>query len=395
MRVMSIYFQGGGVQYHRALIPNAALERNGVEIVQLDREKDLDDYKAFEKFLLKHVKGCDVIHAGYTTDQDHIRLLLSARNYADIPLITDIDDDIYNVPSYNLAYKHYHGGAQERRMARMQLRVSDGVSASTAPLVSVLENDSTICTQLPNCVEPSDWDYPPRHETDDGVRVLFVGNVGRYGDLIEVKDAVHKLLRECPNVRMFFMGCVPDWAVEWMSDSRNASANRCFSIRYCDVKHYQAILRNVNPDIIINPVQMNIFNKSKSHIKAFDAAMTNAAFVCTDWPTHDEIPSDCAIKLDNSTTQWETALVELARDASLRERLATRLKTWVCDTQTIDKHVHKWVELYERAIAKGPITDLSEIVRPGIGGVDGMASRRTAPSSEGRPERRSAAGVRD
>lgn len=37
------------------------------------------------------------------------------------------------------------------------------------------------------------------------------------------------------------------------------------------------------------------------------------------------------------------------------------------------------VKLYEQVIAAGPISDLSGIVRPGIGGSDGVANRREAP----------------
>ena len=104
-------------------------------------------------------------------------------------------------------------------------------------------------------------------------------------------------------------------------------------------------------------------NESKSQIKAYDAAMTDAAFLCTDALPYADVPHDASIKV-KTEYEWRESLCALVEDQALRQRLAGRLKTWCLDEWEIDRHIHKWVDLYDEIYARGPITGLDEIVRP-------------------------------
>jgi hypothetical protein len=170
-----------------------------------------------------------------------------------------------------------------------------------------------------------------------------------------------------PMLRLIFMGCIPDWAGRWMLSSSDPAANRAFGILGCfNVATYRATLRWLAPDIFFSPVQANEFNKSKSHIKAFDAAEAGAAFLCTDWPTYGDVPTSAAIKVSNTTTQWREAIGALVEDAALRTRLNTRLKEWVADTQLIDTHIHRWVDFYTAVREGGIVQSIEDVVRPRV-----------------------------
>jgi len=362
MRIGVIHPQAGGVRYYRAELGVAALKRAGVDI-ELHPNAFED---RIDLWLMKHVKDYDILHTGYVINHEILKYIVAAREYAEIPFITDIDDDFMNVPAYNIAFGDYHGGSQGRRITRMMLRMSDAVSVSTPRLQEQLDEDCKLSWVLPNCVYPPDWqlDKDPQRHQDDSVRFMFAGNLGRKGDLDTIEDALVHAMEDHPNLRLFFLGCLPDWALKWLPSPTDPIRNRVFTIPTMGMARYRATLRWIAPDVIFAPVAQNEFNRSKSHIKAYDAAMCNAAFLCTDWDTYAAVPASAAIKVAGNY-EWREAIDALVTDAPMRKRTARELYDWVVDEWHIDKHVDKWVSLYERVVKKGPVRDLADIVRSG------------------------------
>ena len=118
----------------------------------------------------------------------------------------------------------------------------------------------------------------------------------------------------------------------------------------------------LSPDVFFSPVVLNEFNKSKSHIKAYDAAEAGSAFLCSDWPTYQHVPANAAIKV-NGTYEWKEAIGQLIEDAALRKRLNGRLKEWAREEWHIDKHIHKWVNYYEKIKSSGIVSSYEDVVR--------------------------------
>lgn len=366
MRALIIDMQGSGVGYYRAQVPYEGMKRAGVAVDYVCLPTKLSDGNNAVTELLSQVCNYDIVHLGYITHLPWLELFIIARERFNLPFITDIDDDILSVPTYNKAFQAYHGGAQELRIAKLNLRVSDSVSVSTDALGESLASDCKEVVTLPNLLYPDDWvgaGDPARHKSGD-IRFLFAGNLGRYGDVLEVKSAFEYAMDKYPSMRLFFINCTPDWVTPWFSDSRNPRNNRVFRIPPCDVNVYRYVMRWLAPDVVFAPVQRNKFNKSKSHIKAYDAAMCNAAFLCTDWDTYGSVPASAAIKVAGDY-EWREAIDALISDVPMRKRITSELYDWAINECHVDKHVGKWVSLYERVIKRGPVQSLDDIVRPG------------------------------
>ena len=122
-------------------------------------------------------------------------------------------------------------------------------------------------------------------------------------------------------------------------------------------------MRWIAPDIFVAPVEENRFNASKSHLKAYEAAMTGAAFVCTDYETYAPLESGPCFKVSNTFTQWRDTLAALIEDSAMRERAAQRLEQYVLDSWHIDNHIHKWVEFYEEVLASPRVRGLEDVVK--------------------------------
>lgn len=382
-----LHMQPAGVGEYRHWAPARALARRGHDVFWVEDYASLMD-SAFQTLAERHpterlddilmheTNGADVLHVGYTTLEEHLTTFVALRRYSKAPLVVDIDDDIENVPKYNVAFKAYHGGAIERRIARATLRLADAVTVTTVPLKEALLQHNEHIYVLPNYHDQAAW-YQHARTTHEAilerrdsrkteVRMMFAGGHGRYGDITldPVVQALRTLLRRYRHLplRLFFVGCTPDWALEFMPSTTDPSANQCFSVPGCSLPLYRRALAYIAPDIMISPVETNTFNASKSLIKAYDAAECGAAFVCTDWPTYADLPKETCWKVDNTEAQWQYTLEAAIEDVERRRAKAQELRRWVLTNRRIDDQIYRWEDAYS-AITSRPARDLDEEYR--------------------------------
>ena len=360
MRILALHTWTSGVAEARIWMYSRALIRQGHTVTHFPGVDDnayqhLHDITTggLEQWLTDNVRDYDAIVSQYTYSVDVVKLLLASREYADIPLIVDVDDDFLNVPTYNLAFKTYHGGAQGRAIIKMLCKSAECVLVSTAPLQNTIKHLCRHTVLAPNCVDPMMWgglDVDPARGDDASVRFLFSGGQGRVDDLGVVKEPFEWLMAKYPQVRLLFLACAPPWAEPYMSNKVDPSANRAFLIQPCYISTYRASVKWVAPDVWFNPLVPNKFNESKSSLKFLDAAMVLAAYIGSDGPTHSVLPDDVMLKC-STPYQWRESLEQLVLSPQLRHRLATAATAHALKEWQIDQHCHKWVEAIEWAMA--------------------------------------------
>lgn len=373
MKILMLNSEGGGVGYYRMWQPGAALKAAGHDVTYFpDTDAALTHIThstngGVEQWLMRQMEEVDVVHMGYTSSMAVIQTMVCAREYAaslgrNVPLIIDIDDDPVNVPPYNGAFGQFHMAAPERKMVRMLLGLADGVTVSTAPLAKIVEPLAKRVYQLPNCYQPADQaTLPPadkdRH-LDKSVRLMFAGGRGRIGDIEVLKGPLEVLMERyngdgSPLLRLIWVGGMPAWADQWMTSPSDPTANRSFLVQMSIRQTYWSAIKHIAPDIFVNPLNANKFNESKSFIKAYDAVLGGAAYVGTDWATHDPIPPYVMYKC-TSPTQWIETLSYLIEDAGARRAAAERLRIWVLENCHIDRYIDTWVRAYEEC-ASAPV----------------------------------------
>ncbi len=388
MKILMIHTQGGGVSYYRQTMPARALIDAGHEVTYLDGPFNFfldigSNYNGMPvmEWLEKHGPEHDLTHMGYSTQAEQITAINGTlRGWCkevlkkDLPCVVDVDDDPHNVPTYNTAYLQYHKSTLEKKTMLMHLRTSDGVTVTKPQLQNVLKVDGKNFGILPNYTQPKDWQHhphDPRRDEDKSIRIMFAGGMSHKGDLDHVQEEIEWVMEKYdgtngkPLVRLFFLGCTPDWATKWLEDKRDPHTNRAFYIQPGAIQTYWKCIRWIKPDIFVAPIHPNIFNESKSCIKAYDAAMSGGAFLCSDWATYEEVPEDCAAKCSNNL-QWRASLESLIEDKSIRDRLNKNILEWTLTNRNIDQHINKWVDYYTSVLDRGVITDVGDVIRPRI-----------------------------
>ena len=104
-------------------------------------------------------------------------------------------------------------------------------------------------------------------------------------------------------------------------------------------------------DIAIAPLADHPFNHCRSKIKFLEAAVMGQAFIASKIGPYADIPTDCAILADNTTSSWSEGLTALLTDASLRQSLTTRAKEYALDNWHITQARPIWQEIIETTLS--------------------------------------------
>ena len=366
MKILMLPTFFGGVSWWRFEVPARALREAGHEVycptgdeIQAAMGKHKNDFFAWVKDLLPKY---DIAHAGYNSDPQFGIGLFKARDLCGVPVITDIDDDLDSVPTYNKGWGGFHAVAKGQMVAKTQLRYSDAVTFSTEPLKGALGYLNSHSAVLGNWIDVESFDHAtqPRRAEDRSIRIMMTGGSQRYGDWELYEEPLKWALNHYdgkdgkPLVRLIFVGATPDWVEPWISSKDDPHANRVFHINGASpVTLFCKALRYVNPDIMVSPVLTNTFNKSKSGLKFLESALAGAAFLCTDYPTYDIAPKGTCIKVSNTETQWKEALSALIEDTALRQKLASAARTWVLENADARTHISPRLTFYQEVISGG------------------------------------------
>ena len=366
MKILMIPTYYGGISWWRFEVPAKYLALAGHQVYcpTLDQLKGhiKDSGGSFGNWLMQEMPNYDVVHIGYSPTTDIAKAALIARDTHNVPLITDIDDNLDKVPPYNPGWGAFHPGGTGAKIAKIQIANSDGVTFSTDVLAQALSYlvTKTPSTVLGNWVDIDSWDYPtpPERKDDQSIRLMVTGGNGRYGDWSIIKEPLEWAMAKYdgtggkPMLRLFFLGATPDWVEKWMLDKGDPHQNRCFYIHpTMDVNLFNRMIRYVSPDIIISPVQKNDFNKSKSGLKFLEASLTGAAFLCTDYDTYSITPKGTCLRVDNTPTQWKESLAALIEDPALRSQLVEKARDWVLENGQAGTYIPTRVAFYEEVIS--------------------------------------------
>jgi len=268
MRVLMLQTEHSSVGYQRVLMPAKHLICQGHDITYFPTALPHETIMAKGhndpmEWYDKHAKEFDLVVASRTSMVNAVEFLAKMRKYNGKPLVMEFDDHFNEVPKYNTNYHMFGTYSTAKTVAKAQLSISDACTVSTNHLKQLYGKGARNLAVLPNCIDVEDWAghrVDPNRKDDTSIRVIFAGGIGRYGDLSLCREAVIRIMDEYPNVRLFFMGCFPDWAVKWCSDNRNPNGNQVFSIKATDFTDFRKVLMWGGFDIALAPLESNDFN---------------------------------------------------------------------------------------------------------------------------------------
>jgi glycosyltransferase involved in cell wall biosynthesis len=259
--------------------------------------------------------------------------------FPDKPILSEFDDDVFDVAAYNPASEHIKPGSPTVKISIAQIENSDGLIVSTPYLADVYGEYCKSVYVIPNSVEVKKWDAAPR-KRKPGIRIGWIGGASHAEDLRLLETVVPKITAISNDVRFVFSSSmVPDFL-------RDLPGVECVE-KWSPIVKYPAHLAGLDFDIGLAPLRDNKFNRAKSNLRWLEYGALGIPCVASDVGHFKEtirhgVDGFLAKTPDEMAEQVEL----LVRNAKLRKRVGAEAHARIERDFNIDRNVH----LYAAAV---------------------------------------------
>lgn len=259
-------------------------------------------------------------------------------------VVYDADDDLFGpeLDRRALALGWADGKSATQLEAERQARIwamtmCDGVTVSTQRLATVVRGlTPRPVVVLPNAIDISWFRRVLRgaERRIDGITIGWAGGKRPDDDLLAVAEAWRRIAARFPDVRFVVAG--------YLSPALRAAvpADRLHVVPWMPLERYPATLRDI--DIACCSVAPTPFNRSKSQIKAYEAAVAGAAVVVSPTVYGSLVEHGVTGYVAETADEWEHALADLVSRPALRSMMARRLLKHVERHCSLHDNLWRW-----------------------------------------------------
>lgn len=275
-------------------------------------------------------------------------------------IIYELDDDVFNLPSWNPAYPFYQ--RIKPNVIRF-LKLADACTASTDFLADRLRKYNTRVYTLPNCIDFNELDRDGsnpgvispldqrckkitldeyRQRCQGKVVIGWLGSPTHKKDLQILVPVIKRITRQYKDRVMFVMGgCV----------HRDTAATTPYeSIMFLEMvppRTYMRYLAALDFDIGMAPVTDHLFNYSKSNLKVIEYMAAGFVPVASNLITYNTtIQNGKTGFLCRTPQEWMKTLRVLIESDALRGDIRERSGAYVRQKFDISTNAHKWADVY-------------------------------------------------
>lgn len=297
-----------------------------------------------------HSKKADVLVSQMAHTPAALYELVKMKVEKNIPLVTEIDDNIINTAHYNPAHAVYGQGSIFRKLALDQFRMSDAMIVSTPYLAEVYSEFCRNIYVVPNSLDFRVWDNL-KHKRNDGlIRIGWAGGASHDEDLKIIEPVVHAILAKHPTVEFCFVHGIPAFL-------RNIPRVKAIN-DFTRIDRYPQFLASRGFDIGIAPLVDNAFNRGKSNLRWLEYSGLKIPTVASNVGHFAETLTQAEDAMLCSTYQdWMDSLSFLISDENARRKLGKAANQKARKDFNVDRNI----QLYRAALEE--IKDRGQVVK--------------------------------
>lgn len=341
----------GGVTYYRLVAPQKEINKLGHDFVYLGTDLYKDENANFNKFF----KQFDIVITKHIDNPRAAKNVQIACQKSRIPLVYDLDDNLFAIRSDQPAYdKGYRQGEMKRIYMATNMSFADAFFVSTEPLKEEYQSKykELFNIDMPIHVLPNYNDVtlfsPFESKTGEDVITLgYHGSTTHDSDIKLILPAIDTIMEMYPNVILQLIGTIRRESVSIFESMKHN--DRVF-IRGGTPAYdtFPELLMGLKWDIGLAPLIDDAFNRGKSHIKYMEYAMKRIPTVASDVYPYAKNATHALLCKDN--TEWVSNLSKLIKDKRLRKEIGTLSYKDVVQNHQYSQHAHKWIEACETVI---------------------------------------------
>lgn len=344
MKVGYFKHQPSGCYWYRIKHPMDALNKHGIETVEIPINEDIDE-SVIDSLMSVQLYG------SYPFNPEQILKYLKEKG---IKIVYDTDDALELIEPIN---PNYHMVMKDLGSVRTILEYADEVTVSTPKMAEYMANRyKGKITIIPNCYVEEEWNYSrgEHHE----LRIGFAGSSSHVSDLIEILPVIEKLQGKY-NFRFYIMGFGQTTYEEWLKTYRYiAQPEATLELRKIDellknIKYewvpfvnynvYPQTLINMKLDIGICPLKDTEFNKHRSACKAMEYTLAGALALSSDTIPYREDRNSIKIMSEYS---WEDVLEHYILSPEGIQNAYNQHLKWTKENRNIDSKIDLLKSVY-------------------------------------------------
>lgn len=248
-------------------------------LTQLSKEIEID---------LFHPPKLDWVEAGkmdvcymqrpYAPEHETAAMILRK---AGVPLWVDFDDNLWDVPTWNQAHKHF-ANEQCQRVLRNVCASAHTISVTTPALAEyIYARTAKIPAIVPNTLQDR---FPLKPPTEGKPLVWWRGGKQHKRDHLVVGEMMRAIAEADKEARFLAFGDDPHWTEDPVFSGRLEVVTDAL-----DILFYHEELYRRSPGLLLYGLDDCEFNKSKSTCSWLEATMCGSTVVGPDW-VHWKLP---------------------------------------------------------------------------------------------------------
>jgi processive 1,2-diacylglycerol beta-glucosyltransferase len=333
----------------------------------------------------KYLNKCDDIHYKITTEYNlqniewaDLIVLQKQSNPKAIPfiehalsrgkkIVTEVDDDYFNIPTWNPAHKHYQDKADD---VSIFYKKSHALTVTTEHLAHQLSTFNQNSFVIPNYIDFNYIDKVSKNPNksrnikfldktnnvldkdycfklmNERFTIGWGGSPTHLKDLEQATDALIKICQENKNILVVMMACTTDRII------KEIPSDQLLLIAPVPIFLYYDILSSIKLDLAICPIEDNIFNRSKSNLKFLEFSSFGFPCVASNVENYAKtiVNKETGILVDNTDSSWFDGLKNMVEDADLRLQIKKNAISFVRDNYDIASNYMKWYDAYTSLI---------------------------------------------
>lgn len=322
----------------RADVPARQLNQTGRIRAVVKRDSVLSDLFGTDLIVIQ--RGCVEQHR-------HWMKLAQARG---IPVVYDLDDDLFSVPEHVKDAHDYFSRPQAKAIIAEMLQQADLVTVSTPTMAEVAQK----YTRRPivivgNCVDLGHAEATMNRTKPARLTIGWHGSAVHLGDTAIVKDALVQVLQKHDEVDLSLWG---HFEGKHFDGAFDVFGPRVQYHNWAQPMDLYAILSTF--DIGLAPLDDTPFNVCKSAVKWMEYAAAEVPCICSPLAPYQGVVADGDTGLlptTNDTAGWLECLEALVTSRHLRSSVARGAKLEVLrkyDNTIVSKH---WEATFQKVLA--------------------------------------------
>ena len=305
-----------------------------------------------EECLVDNLDDVDfvVVQRDFPQFIDLFLFVLNETRNRQIPLVYEIDDLLFYLPENHPLQRDEN---YSKNFIPMLIAISraDLVTVSTEPLGQYLKQFNSNVQVMPNYLDDALWEFQPvkeKTQNDFPVVIGYIGGSTHQSDISMIANALIRIKSQFEKKVLFkFFGAEPPQAL-------TSRINMDWQPIIADYGDYAKAFRYQNIDILISPLEENLFNQSKSWLKYLEYSTLGVPGVFSSGKPYDDIVDhEKTGFLAASEDDWVRCLAALIETPELRARIAANAQELVRKNFLLSDHAVEWADAY------GKIGDVS------------------------------------